>query len=131
MKDPNVNILDEMPIYLISLASFFAFFSSILIVLDTIKKSSKVFSDMDRENIDRIFQDSKMNNFCDYMKGTLFMFIKKFNTNFLGIFLLLSLIVIFGFNYSSGVLFRGFTDVIFGIDAYFNERNFLYILYME
>ena len=125
-EDPKINILDEMPVYLISLATFFSLFSAILIALNTIKSTAKIFADMDNETLDDIFQNQQINNMCDYLKSTVFMFIKKFNVNFLGIFLLLSFNIIFGFNYSSGVIYRGFEDVIFGIDDSFNERNTLY-----
>ena len=125
-EDPKINILDEMPVYLISLATFFSLFSAILIALNTIKSTAKIFAYMDNETLDDIFQNQQINNMCDYLKSTVFMFIKKFNVNFLGIFLLLSFNIFFGFNYSSGVIYRGFEDVIFGIDDSFNERNTLY-----
>ena len=117
LEDKKINIIDEMPTYLITLGTFFIFFSSILLAFNTLKTAEKIFSKMDDEVLD---------NFCTYIKSTVFMFIKKLNINFIGIFILLSFNIIFGYNYGLNILFKEFEDEIFGLDKTFNERSSLY-----
>ena len=129
LEDKNTNMIEEMTAYLITLGTFFLFSSSSLfVIINVLKKASKVFSKIDIEELAEEAGQTNIINFCDYIKGTICVFCKKFNINFIGIFILLSLNILIGFNYSFGVLFRGFEDVIFGIDETFNERSTLYLI---
>ena len=128
LENKKINMIDEMPAYLITLGTFFIFFSSLLFCINAFKFALKICSEVNIEELAEEAGQTNILNFYDYIKGTICVFCKKFNINFIGIFILLSLNIIVGFNYSFGVLFRGFEDVIFGIDETFNERIILYLI---
>ena len=114
-------ILEQMQTFLLSFFSFFGFVVIFLSEINYLKQKLKSCSYMDDIQED--------NNFFNYIKSTIVMFLKKFNTNFIGIFLILCLNIILGFNYSSGVIFRGFEDFIFHLtDKEFNEKSTLYTI---
>ena len=121
------DILKEMPAFLLSLAGFFFFFSVVLSWVNLFKFSFKLIESLDE---DIQFEINQI-DMCNYLKMTLFRFVKKYNINFIGIFLLLCLNILLGFNHSFGILYRGFVDYIFNIDEEFNERNILYVVILS
>ena len=105
--------------YILSFYTIFTIFTFILYFFSLCKSSTKQY-----DEIKLIYEEEQFISFGDqhYLKDTLLKIIKKFDVNFIGIFIILFVIISFGFIHSLIILLRRFFEI------HFLERNSISII---
>ena len=113
------NLRNDMLMYILNFYIIFTIFTFILYFFSLCKSSTKQY-----DEIKLIYEEEQIISFGDqhYLKDTLLKIIKKFDVNFIGIFIILFVIISCGFIHSLIILLRGFFEI------HFLERNSISII---